>query len=154
MAGASRSCWFGPRRPHQAEADEEEGAADAGEDACESQTHGQRLCGDGADAELADQTVRGAAPGLLAGNALDRVLAVEVGPVLAVDLELVGAGLEGLTVVLDVLGQRHGLHAVQHVVGDGRHLVHVLARGVHQRVGGVELGLDDRVLPVVLEQAT
>src|SRR5690606_8850509 len=87
--------------PHEAEAQEEAASADAGEDADQRHAHGQRLCGDGADTELTDQTVRGAAPGHLANLALERVLAVEVGPVLAVDVDLVGAGLEGLTVVLD-----------------------------------------------------
>ena len=55
--------------------------------------------GDCADAELSDQAVCGARPCLVAGDALDRVLAVEAGPVLAVHVELVGAGLEHLAVV-------------------------------------------------------
>ncbi len=94
----------------------------------------------------------GAAPGLFARRALDRVLAVEAGPVATVDGELVGAGLEDLTVVLDVLLEDDGLGAVEHVVADGGVLEHQLAGGVDQRVVGVEVGLVDREGPLVDEQ--
>lgn len=50
--------------PQEAEAGEQKGGAEAGKQTGESQTHGQRLRGDGADAELTDQAVGGRVPDL------------------------------------------------------------------------------------------
>ena len=115
------------------------------------EAHLQGGRGDGADAQLADQCVCHAGPGLFADGCVDRVRAIEVGPVAAVDRDLVrGAGRVDRAVGGgEVLVEDDRLRAVQRVVGDRRHLVHVLAAGVDDRVIRVELAGDDRVAPVV-----
>ena len=72
-------------------------------------------------------------------------------PVAAVDRDLVlGAGRVDRAVGGgEVLVEDDGLRAVQRVVGDRRHLVHVLAAGVDDRVVRVEVAGRDRVAPVV-----
>src|SRR5665811_2617418 len=95
--------------------------------------------GDGADTELTEEPVGGSGPCLFACGSLEGMHPVEVGPIAAVDVELVGAGLEGLTVVFDGLVQHDGLGAVEHVESDGCHLIHVLAVGVDEWICGVEL---------------
>ena len=63
--------------------------SDAGEEAGHAQTQLQGRRGDRADAQLADQGVCRTGPRLFADCCVDRVRAVEVGPVAAVDRDLV-----------------------------------------------------------------
>jgi hypothetical protein len=78
--------------------------------------------------------------------------AVELRPVAALDRELIGARGERLALVLDRLVEDDRLGAIERVIGDGRHLVHVLGLRVDERVVRIELGLVDREAPVVGEQ--
>ena len=49
-------------------------------------------------------------------------------------------------------GDDDGLLAMEDVEVDDRHLEHVLARSVDQRIVGIEVALDDREAPVGLEE--
>ena len=130
------------------------------------------------DAELGEESMDRAGPGLRARRAVERVRAVELRPVALVDRDLVAAGVEdrilthggriplpaevdlrlrgdlavAVAVPLGGLGQDHGLGAMERVIGDGGHLVHVLGGGVDQRVAGVELAIDDGPAPGVAQQ--
>ena len=81
---------LGPRGPHEARTSQDERAADhseqGGECEAELQGRGRR----GSDAELSDQGVRHAGPGLGANRGVDQVLTVELCPVAAIDRDLVG----------------------------------------------------------------
>ena len=108
---------------------------------------------DGADTQFTDQTVDGATPGLFPSGPFNRVHTVEVGPVLAVDVELVRSCFIEHTVVFNILRQDNRLGAVENVVADGGHLVHVFGSGVDQWVVGIEVTLDYWVLPVAPERS-
>ena len=69
-----------PRGPDQAEARDDEGESDTGEEAGHAQTQLQGRRGDRADAQLADQCVCRTGPRLLADCRVDRVRAVELRP--------------------------------------------------------------------------
>src|SRR5688572_21882335 len=86
-------------RPHQAEAREEERGSDARHEGGDTQTDLEGRSGHAPDTKLADERVCRWGPDLLAGRTLDRVGAVEAGPIAAVVLELVGAGLEDRAVL-------------------------------------------------------
>ena len=78
---------------------------------------------------------------------------VEAGPVATLGRELVGACLGDRAVGRgDVLVEDDRRRAVQGVVGDRGHLVHVLTGRVDERIVRVELRGVDRVAPVVGEQ--
>ena len=132
----------------------------------------------GAHAELCEEAMDGAVPGLLASRTVERVHPVEAGPVAIGDGDLVdpsredgvlacgrgipltgrhgrrvgGHGAITIAVPLDRLGQHDGLRPGQRMVGDGGHLVHVLGGRVGDRVVGVQVTLVDRPLPRVLEE--
>ncbi len=98
--------------------------------------------------------MRRASPRLLTDGCVDRVGSVERCPVAAVDRDLVRRprGVDGAVFGGVVLVKDDGLHAVQRVEGDRRHLVHVLGGRVDDRVVRVELARHDRIAPVVPEQ--
>ena len=75
------------------------------------------------------------------------------GPVAAVDRNLVwrAGRVDRAVRGGEVLVEDDRLRAVQRVVGDRRHLVHVLAGGVDDRIVRVELVGGDRVAPLVRE---
>ena len=93
-----------------------------------------------------------AAPRLVTCRTLERILPVELAEVATVHGDLIGAGRIGRAVVLLRLGQDDRLGAVHRVIGDGRHLIHVLGRRVDRRIIRVEIARDDRIAPVILEE--
>ena len=162
------------RRVSQEEGDTHDRAdhAEAGEQCCDTEGELQGAVRRRTHTELGDKCVSGPAPRLVTSDRFHRDAAVETGPVAAVDVEVardalgrerirnrnhlavaVELGGDGAVVSGEVIGgQHHGLDAVQGVIGDRRHLVHVLSGGVDEWIVGVEIGLHDREVPVVFEQ--
>ena len=68
---------------------------------------------DRADAQFANDAVGGTAPRLPTSRTLERVLAIEIGPIAALDRDLVDTGGEGLAVVFLVFSQYDGLCSVE-----------------------------------------
>jgi len=81
-----------PAGPDQPSSGEKGNKANTGVDDGHAQADLERRVGDGAHAELGEQTVHGSAPRLAASRAHNRVPAVEVRPVATIDVALVGAG--------------------------------------------------------------
>ena len=73
--------------------------AESGEQSGDPEGQHEGAVGGSADAELGDECVSGAAPGLLTGGAVEQVGAVEVGPVAAVDRNVVRTWLEDRALV-------------------------------------------------------
>ena len=147
--------------------------AEPGEQCCDSQCELQGAVRCRTHTEFGDQCVGGTAPCEVTSRSVEQIGPFETGPVPAVDRDLEGSGFDDLALVgldhavvravgiellrLDrsgdaVRGERDVLCAGEGVIRDGRHLEHVLGGAVDQRIVGIQVAIDDREVPVVLQQ--